>query len=131
MSYLLGSATWTEGHEAPMPATAPAAYTQLRVRVKGRAFVSTLFARAHVSRADDAELPAGRTLFLLNVTPHIAPASLAAAFEARAGEVTSIRMGEGVGAHSAHVIFAKPAIPDWGAFDVHLNLLRGNTPAAW
>ena len=92
-----------------MPATAPAAYTQLRVRVKGRAFVSTLFARAHVSRADDAELPAGRTLFLLNVTPHIAPASLAAAFEARAGEVTSIRMGEGVGAHSAHVIFAKPA----------------------
>ena len=39
----------------------PDGYVALTARVGGRAYLSTLFARAHVSRADDAELPAGRT----------------------------------------------------------------------
>lgn len=81
------------------------AYTPLPARVGGRAFLTTLFARAHASRADDAELPAGRTLFVLNVPPHVTPGALVSALE-QAGEVLSVRVGDGA---SAHVVFEEPA----------------------
>ena len=57
-----------------------------------------------------AELPAGRTLFVLNVPPGVPPGALAEALAARAGEVTSLRLSEGEGgARSAHVVFDQPA----------------------
>ena len=65
-------------------------YVPLTARVDGLAFHATLFARAHVSAAGDAALPAKRTLFLLNVPPTTDEASLAAAFEAKAGDVACL-----------------------------------------
>ena len=82
-------------------------YTPLPARVGKRAFLTTLFGRAHVSK-NDAELPAGRTLFVLNVPPRVAPGALAAALEAKAGEVTSVRLSSD-GSHAAHIVFAEPS----------------------
>ena len=84
-------------------------YVPLAARVDGLAFHATLFARAHVSAAGDAALPAKRTLFLLNVPPTTDEASLAAAFEAKAGDVASAKVGSVGDARSAHVVFAQPS----------------------
>lgn len=101
-----------------------AGYTPIRVEIQGRAQLSTLFARVHASKADDAELPAQRTLFAVNV-PHGASAeALRTAFE-RLGAVSDVRLGSmeatdgsAAGASSstaavptAHVIFeSAPAL---------------------
>ena len=42
-------------------------YARLLFRQKDRHFATVVFARAHASRAADAERPAGRTLFLANL----------------------------------------------------------------
>ena len=84
-------------------------YVPLSAHVEGHAFHATLFARAHVSRADDVEFPAKRTLFLLNVPPSVGEADILAAFEARAGEVSSVRVSCAADARTAHVVFALPA----------------------
>ena len=69
-----------------------AGYTPIRVEIQGRAQLSTLFARVHASKADDAELPAQRTLFAVNV-PHGASAeTLRTGFE-RLGAVSDVRLG--------------------------------------
>ena len=97
-----------------MPAAVThAGYTALPARVGGRAFYTTLFARAHVSRDSDAELPPGRTLFVLNVPHNATTEGLATAFSARAGEVTAVHLGSSpsasAAAQSAHVVFAQTA----------------------
>ena len=46
--------------DMPSAAVTHSGYSALPARVGGRAFHATLFARAHVSRDSDAELPAGR-----------------------------------------------------------------------
>lgn len=99
-----------------------AGYTPIRVEIQGRAQLSTLFARVHASKADDAELPAQRTLFAVNV-PHGASAeTLRTGFE-RLGAVSDVRLGSmeatdgsATGASSstaavptAHVIFESAA----------------------
>lgn len=93
-----------------MPAASSKGYVSLPCRVADRAFLSTLFLREHVSRADDADLPSGRTLFVLNVPSGVQAGALAAAFEARVGDVASTNLGEGEdGSRTAHIVFAKPA----------------------
>lgn len=91
-------------------------YTMLRVKVKGRTFFTTLFARAHVSKDGDANLPAGLTLFVLNVPATATKKALCAAFRV-AGDVKSVQtsnIGGEAGSSNArtrvaHVVFASPA----------------------
>lgn len=89
-------------------------YTTLPYHVRGRAFHGHLFARPHVSRGDDIELPAKRTLFLLNVPLHLTADDVAAAFT-RKDEEPIVRLGgigttlSTVGTCTAHVVFAQPA----------------------
>eukprot|EP00966_Prymnesium_polylepis_P173863 4022128-Prymnesium_polylepis.1 len=88
-------------------------YSQLRVEVPGRVFHTTMFARAHASKGEDAELPAGRTLFVLNVPAAASESALRSAF-ALAGEVSAVKLSGVPGAagssstHAAHVVFAAP-----------------------
>ena len=100
--------------DMPSAAVTHSGYSALPARVGGRAFHATLFARAHVSRDSDAELPAGRTLFVLNVPCNATSESLAEAFSARAGEVTAVHLGgstsaSAAAAQSAHVVFKQAA----------------------
>ena len=88
---------------------AAAAYTALSARIAGRAFLSQLFARQHVSRADDATLPANRTLFLLNVPLHVSAAALAAAFEHKGAAPIVHLNTDAADARSAHVVFESTA----------------------
>jgi ribosomal RNA-processing protein 7 len=100
---------------SPLPPTAKDAfmptdgssssYVQLPARVGSRAFLANLFARPHVSRAEDTELPQKRTLFIMNVPPGVGEGGLAAALSARGGEVSHVRLGGG--GSSAHVVFAQ------------------------
>jgi|EP00908_Phaeocystis_cordata_P004134 hypothetical protein len=94
-----------------------AAYTPLRVEIAGRAFHSTLFARLHTSKAADAELPAQRTLFAVNVPHGATEAGLRAAFE-RLGVVSEVRLGRmaadgpstaASAASTAHIVFESAA----------------------
>lgn len=84
-------------------------YARLLVRIKGRRFLSVVFARMHASRAADAAHPAGRTLFLANLPPAASAHALTAALSSF-GEVESVSIEvadreAGGGAH-AHVVFA-------------------------
>ena len=92
----------------PKSATSESGYSALRLHIRGRSFESQLFARLHVSRADDAELPQKRTLFVLNVPPRATSEALTAAFGA-AGEVVLVRLSGSAAARSAHVVFGAPA----------------------
>lgn len=90
-------------------ASSDATYKPLRVRIGGRSSHAQLFARPHVSRADDQQFPARRTLFLLGVPHRASSEALSAAF-ATAGEVTAVHLAEVAGnTRSAHVVFAEPA----------------------
>ena len=90
-------------------------YKLLRLEVKGRAFYSTLFARAHVSKSDDTDLPAGQTLFLLNVPATATDKALRSAFSV-AGDVKKVQSskiagavaGSTTGTRAAHIAFASP-----------------------
>lgn len=78
-----------------MPKNARDEYTQLRVSVDGSLFFRTLFARAHVSKGDDAELPTGQTLFLLNMPHAVTVAGVKAAFKrAGCGAVSSVKLSD-------------------------------------
>ena len=79
-------------------------YTPLPVHVSGRAFHSQVFARVHVSRANDTMLPAKRTMFLLNVPLHVSAEVLAAAF-AHKGSKPTVHLTDSGGSRSAHVVF--------------------------
>ena len=82
-------------------------YVPLSAHVEGHAFHATLFARG-TPRADDVEFPAKRTLFS-SMPPSVGEADILAAFEARAGEVSSVRVSCAADARTAHVVFALPA----------------------
>ena len=53
----------------------------LLLRSRAGCFGAVLYVRAHTSKADDAELPAGRTLFAANVPHACSEEMLRAAFE--------------------------------------------------
>ena len=84
-------------------------YTIIPTHVAGRASLSQLFARQHVSRADDATLPAKRTLFVLNVPLHCSADALAAAFDRKGTRPTVHLHDEAVDHRSAHLVFDDPA----------------------
>ena len=85
-------------------AGAVSGYAALPARIGSRSFYAMLFARAHVSRDDDTALPAGRTLFVLNVPHNVSDDGLEEAFShARAGKVVAVRRI--AGSSAAHVIF--------------------------
>jgi ribosomal RNA-processing protein 7 len=88
-------------------------YTTLPVRFRGRAFLSQLFARPHVGRSQDADLPANRTMFVLNVPLHVTADELGSAFStskddqqpvAKLGRLEADGDGD---AHTAHIIFSQ------------------------
>jgi len=87
-------------------------WVDIQCRLPGHLSTRTLFARAHASsKAESAELPAGRTLFLINVPPTATADAVQSAFEKR-GRVSSVRLGTLDGGESsttstAHVVFAK------------------------
>ena len=92
-------------------------YVALQCQLKGRAFATTLFARAHAARAEDDRFPAQRTLFALNVPPRADADGLRAAF-GRLGDVESVELGrlggdaaaaDDAGPRTAHVVFARAA----------------------
>jgi hypothetical protein len=87
-------------------------YSRLLFRVKGRRFLSVVFARMHVSRAADASHPAGRTLFLANLPPAASADALTDALSSF-GAVESVSIeaagGEAGGGSHAHVVFAAAA----------------------
>ena len=92
-------------------------YVALQCQLKGRAFATTLFARAHAARAEDDRFPAQRTLFALNVPPRADADGLRAAF-GRLGDVESVELGrlggdaaadDDDGPRTAHVVFARAA----------------------
>ena len=87
-------------------AGAVSGYAALPARIGSRSFYATLFARAHVSRDDDTALPAGRTLFVLNVPHSVSDDGLEEAFSSRAGKVAAVRRI--AGSSAAHVIFEQP-----------------------
>jgi len=90
-------------------------YRQLYLQIRGRAFHTTLFARPHVSKGDNAELPAGQTLFVLNVPATATEKALSTAFstagEVKAVQISSIASGTNgaAGTRAAHVAFASPS----------------------
>lgn len=97
-----------------MPSSSASGYTALPVRVGARAFHTTIFARAHVSKQDDVgRLPAGRTLFVLNVPADVSADGLAEGFSARTGgNAPAVHLSDGGGssdARSAHVVFEQAA----------------------
>ena len=85
------------------------AYAPLTAKVDGRAVLTTLFARPHVSRADDTELPRGRTLFVLNVPPAAHAADCLSAAFSEYSEVTAVHLNTVGDARTVHVVFAKEA----------------------
>lgn len=84
-------------------------YTVVPCHIAGRASLSQLFARQHVSRADDTTLPAKRTLFVLNVPLHCSADALAAAFDRKGTRPTVHLHDEAVDHRSAHLVFDDPA----------------------
>ncbi|EOD09415.1 hypothetical protein EMIHUDRAFT_448353 [Emiliania huxleyi CCMP1516] len=87
-------------------------YARLLFRQKDRHFATVVFARAHASRAADAERPAGRTLFLANLPLSATGSALRSALEAF-GPVDAVHMDAAGGvaasprrSQQAHVVFA-------------------------
>lgn len=88
-----------------MDARALRGYTRLAVTLGPRAVLRFVYARVHAAK--DAQLPRGRTLFVVNLPRTASDEGVAAAF-AQFGEVAAVHRAGGADdvTTSAHVIFA-------------------------
>ena len=95
-----------------MPSEPNSGYVALTAEIRGRAFHCQLLARPHVSRSGDEQLPANRTLFLLNVPLQLSEDDLRSAFAFKDEEVVvhlSSQASESGAASTAHIVFTQPA----------------------